>query len=194
MGYGTIHLPDTSSILHITQETAVDVSKTYREELLSHLSAKEARDVPDERMKNLIKQYFGDQTGDVELDKTIGRLSGGQEQRFVLCRLLLKDPSTVKLITLDEPFGAVDSQKELEYLTAIYKHYKDSTILTISHSEINNNDGNSLVNLHNGILSLTSIQNTSIRDKSLFNTNDQAEKAYSKVEYSELNRSNRNLY
>ena len=186
LGYGAINLPEKSSIIHVTQNSIVDWTKTWREELLSNLTKEEANLIQDSSMEALIKKYFADQTGEVQLDKTIGRLSGGQEQRFVLCRLLLKDPKKVKLITLDEPFGAVDSTKELEYLEDIYNHFNNptesqdkTTILTISHSEIKNDDGNNsrnLLTLHNGMLE------TKIADQSMF-SNTTVGKTYSEVQY-----------
>lgn len=160
VGYGSMFLPDDSQIIHVTQTAIVDSTKTWQEELLASMPENQKKLVNKDQMSSILKKYFGDQKGTIALDQTIGELSGGQEQRFILCRLLLQDPDNIKLITLDEPFGKVDSTSEIQYLKTIYQHFPNATILTISHSDVNNNtahDKNSILGIHDAKLSVCSL-------------------------------------
>lgn len=74
--------------------------------------------------------------GDVGLDRFSKhfpyQLSGGMRQRTQIARALINNP---KVILLDEPFGALDSQTRLEMQELLLKIWKQhqSTILFITH-------------------------------------------------------------
>lgn len=160
LGYGSMNLPDDSQIIHITQTAVVDRTKTWKEELLAAMPEIQKSAIPDCDMLNIVNTYFGDQKGQIQLDQTIGELSGGQEQRFILCRILLQNPDNIKLVTLDEPFGKVDSASEIEYLKSIYNHFDKATVLTISHSDAKDgseNNPNSILSIHDAKLSVCSL-------------------------------------
>ena len=57
-------------------------------------------------------------------------LSGGQRQRLAIARVILKKP---KLLILDEATSALDVDTEKRLLKNLLLHFKDSTILFISH-------------------------------------------------------------
>jgi len=59
------------------------------------------------------------------------RLSGGQRQRMGIARALYRD---AKIIILDEPTNALDSETEKLVMESISKLNKDITIIMISHS------------------------------------------------------------
>ena len=66
------------------------------------------------------------------LKKQIGELSGGEQQRFSIARVLLKKP---KIIFADEPTGNLDSFNTLNVMEAIFK-YIDSyngALITATH-------------------------------------------------------------
>ena len=61
------------------------------------------------------------------------RLSGGQKQRMAIARALYRD---AKLIILDEPTNALDSETEKLVMNSISKLSKDITLIMISHSDV----------------------------------------------------------
>ena len=60
------------------------------------------------------------------------RLSGGQRQRMGIARALYRD---TKVIILDEPTNALDSETEKLVMDSITKLSKDITLIMISHSD-----------------------------------------------------------
>ena len=60
------------------------------------------------------------------------RLSGGQRQRMAIARALYRD---AKLIILDEPTNALDTETEKLVMDSISKLSKDITLIMISHSD-----------------------------------------------------------
>lgn len=63
-------------------------------------------------------------------NKAIGKLSGGQIQRTLLCRSLINKP---KLLILDEPGTFVDSKFENELFELLKELNKETAIVMVSH-------------------------------------------------------------
>lgn len=64
-------------------------------------------------------------------DRSVGTLSGGQFQRALFARLLLQD---AKIILLDEPFRAVDTQTVADLIQLIERwHREGRTVLAVLH-------------------------------------------------------------
>ena len=70
----------------------------------------------------------------LSLDTLVGdqgtKISGGQQQRIALARLLLKKGD---IVLLDEATSALDSESESVIYDLLRSHYKDKTILVVSH-------------------------------------------------------------
>ena len=85
---------------------------------------------------------------------------------------MLQNPDNIKLITLDEPFGKVDSASEIQYLKSIYQRFPKATVLTISHSDIidssNHNKDDSIIGIHDAKLSVCSLFNQSKQKETSF--------------------------
>lgn len=64
-----------------------------------------------------------------------GNISGGEKQRIILARAVLKD---FNVLILDEALSEVDIKLELEILKSIRENYKDKTIIYISHKKYPN--------------------------------------------------------
>ena len=62
------------------------------------------------------------------IDSYPSELSGGMRQRVALIRAVILNP---KMLLLDEPFSALDSQTRIEVSNDIYKILKDLKITTI---------------------------------------------------------------
>lgn len=59
-------------------------------------------------------------------------LSGGERQRIILARALAQQPD---ILILDESLSELDKKTELRILKELDKHYKNTTIIYISHSK-----------------------------------------------------------
>jgi ABC-type multidrug transport system fused ATPase/permease subunit len=72
---------------------------------------------------------------DAKLNTKIGergiKLSGGQRQRIGIARALYNDP---EILILDEATNALDADTEKQIVESIDNHYKDKTIIYISHN------------------------------------------------------------
>ena len=77
-------------------------------------------------------------------------LSGGEKQRIVLARCLLKN---FNILIIDEGLSQVDVNMERKILKNIFKFFKDKTIIVISHRLDNLDLFDSLVKIENGVVS-----------------------------------------
>ncbi|OWW09889.1 bacteriocin ABC transporter ATP-binding protein [Bacillus sp. MB353a] len=64
-------------------------------------------------------------------EKKVHTLSGGEQQRIAITRLLLKDPS---IILADEPTGSLDNENR-DVIISLFKklHQKGKTIIVVTH-------------------------------------------------------------
>ena len=74
-------------------------------------------------------------------------LSGGQRQRLAVARVILKKP---KLQILDEATSALDVDTEQRLLKNLLKHFKDTTILFVSHRLSNLKNANNIFVMDEG--------------------------------------------
>lgn len=153
LGYGNVALPKPKQIIHIPQESSIDFADTWRNQLMASIPNNERHTIDDDTMLSLLNEYIPERNI-TSLDETIEQLSGGQKQKFVLCRLLLRSSENIKLITLDEPFGANAANVEQAYLETIYKKFNESIIITITHSNLETADGQKIISLHDTLLEL----------------------------------------
>ena len=81
---------------------------------------------------NVTKEIF--EKGNINLNKEIidggANISGGQKQRLLIIRELLKNP---KLIIFDEGLGSLENKNKIEILKNIKELYPDLTILNFTH-------------------------------------------------------------
>jgi len=77
-------------------------------------------------------------------------LSGGEKQRIILARSLLKD---FNILIIDEGLSQVDVNMERKILKNIFKYYKDKTIIFISHRLDNLDLFDNLIKIEKGVVS-----------------------------------------
>ena len=73
---------------------------------------------------------------DMLLDNNASNFSGGEKQRIILARTLVKNSD---IYIFDESFSALDIKSERILLKKIFEYLKNKTILVISH-RFNNRD------------------------------------------------------
>ena len=64
------------------------------------------------------------------IEPSLNNLSGGEKQKIILARGLLK---AANIIMLDEALSEVDYKSEIEIIKNIREFYKDKTLIYISH-------------------------------------------------------------
>lgn len=74
-------------------------------------------------------------------------ISGGERQRILLARALLKDAD---IYIFDESLNEIDIEREKEILTSVFKKYKDKTFIIISHRYHNNHLFNKKIEIKHG--------------------------------------------
>ena len=77
------------------------------------------------------------------IEPGVSNLSGGEYQRIILARGLLKDSN---IIILDEALSEVDKELEDKIIKNIRNYYKDKTLIYISHKNQKDNFEN-IINL-----------------------------------------------
>lgn len=96
-------------------------------------SALKARGIPGNRWEQLTQQYLDLVHLKEFIDRYPHELSGGMKQRVAIARALAIDP---KIILMDEPFGALDTQTRYlmqEEILSIWQK-KQKTIVFVTHS------------------------------------------------------------
>ncbi len=89
------------------------------------------RKIPAKEKSALKKQVLEDLNLKVDLHRRISTLSGGEQQRVALARLILKDP---KVVLADEPTGSLDQDNGLVIITHLLKMAgKGATIIIATH-------------------------------------------------------------
>lgn len=102
---------------------------TIRDNLLIGRKFANKEPLPDEQLINMM--------GKIELDKSLDQdgqeLSGGEQQRIALARVILTDP---EVFLLDEPSSALDDVTERLIITSLVNYTKENnkTLIMVTHS------------------------------------------------------------
>ncbi|WP_301049186.1 ABC transporter ATP-binding protein [Lactobacillus intestinalis] len=105
-------------------------NETVRENLLIGLANQNlSKHEKDVAIKKVLKEL---DLGNLELNQKIYTLSGGEQQRVALARIILKK---AKIIFADEPTGSLDSENSNLILRHLLTDFgRDATILIATHS------------------------------------------------------------
>jgi len=90
------------------------------------------RGMPSKERKEIVEYYLNEVGLTRFADNYSKQLSGGMMQRVAIARALANDP---KILLMDEPFGALDSQTRLQMqqlLLKVWEHSK-KTVLFVTH-------------------------------------------------------------
>lgn len=81
--------------------------------------------------------------------KLPSKLSGGEQQRVAIARGLIYQP---EIIFLDEPTGNLDSKTAIEIMELLQEINKEfnTTIVQVTHSEVNATYGNKIIRIQDG--------------------------------------------
>ena len=116
----------------MTQDAAT-FSGTVRESMTYGVG----RPVSDEELAQAAKlsgiyDYIMEQPGGFDAQMAIwgSAMSGGQRQRLVIARELLKDAD---VLLLDEPTSALDAETAAEVSDTIFSRFAGKTIVTVTH-------------------------------------------------------------
>lgn len=82
-------------------------------------------------------------------DKLPSKMSGGEQQRIAIARGLIFNP---EVILLDEPTGNLDSKNSEEIMSLLKRINKEfnTTIVQVTHSDVNANYGNVIITIRDG--------------------------------------------
>lgn len=117
--------PQQRNVGYLFQQYALFPNMTVRKNIAAAVRQREKRaEVTEEKIRQFRLESVA--------DKKPGQISGGQQQRTALARILASNP---KAILLDEPFSALDSylQDQLETELAETLEQFPGTVLWVSH-------------------------------------------------------------
>ena len=108
---------------------------------IAHINSKLSKSKWHQRKQDVLEELHLD----VSLNEKIYKLSGGEQQRVALARILLKD---CDLILADEPTGSLDVQNRDAMIDILRKLNKEGkTIVIVSHDPYIANACNRIINL-----------------------------------------------
>jgi molybdate transport system ATP-binding protein len=112
--------PQKREVGFVFQEYALFPNITVKENLFYALEKKQSKNIVDELMQVMDLEQLQNRKPDT--------LSGGQKQRVALARALVRKP---KLLLLDEPLSALDTEMRLKLQDHILKLHKEFNLTTI---------------------------------------------------------------
>lgn len=130
------------NISYLFQNYGLVDNETIKENLNMALKFKSlSKKKKEEAMKKALKRVKLDK----ELDTKIYTLSGGEQQRVALAKVILKDS---KIILCDEPTGSLDEKNRDEILKILLElKNENKTIVMVSHDPIMENYVDTVYNL-----------------------------------------------
>lgn len=117
-------------INYLFQNFALIETETVKENLLIGLEySKSKKQEKNERIAEVLKKVKLEKT----LNKKVYELSGGEQQRIALARIMLKPGN---IVLADEPTGNLDKDSSLLVMKVLKELQKDGkTIIIVTHSE-----------------------------------------------------------
>lgn len=115
-----------NSLGYMFQNFALIDNKTIKENLMLALAYKKiSRNEKSKRINNILNRL------NIMIDTTVKvyTLSGGEQQRVALARLILKEPT---IILADEPTGSLDQENGDQIIDSLMSLKNESTIIIIA--------------------------------------------------------------
>lgn len=171
LGWGLVERPKDDECVFIHQQACLNENRTIRDQVLAELSQEEKKQYDDETLMQYFNQYLPSKVASTTpakaksnkkqmdaslLDQSVNTLSGGEKNKLIMIRLLLRNPDKIKLITLDEPFAACPAD-EPKLIKCILERFKKATILFISHAKKNEATGDKIQSFITHELNLTKL-------------------------------------
>jgi len=108
-------------LLPLSIRDNITMGHDYKEEWVEKTVSMAGLSRWTETLSHGLDTYIGDRADE---------LSGGQAQRIAIARAMCKD---AKVLLLDEPASALDSENAVFVLNAISEYAKDKTVVHVSH-------------------------------------------------------------
>lgn len=136
-----------SSIAYLFQNYGLIDNETVYENLKICLQRKYIKQEVQAKMVSALSKVG---LSDEYLDKKIFMLSGGEQQRVALAKIILKDSA---IILCDEPTGSLDEKNKFKVME-ILKSMNDKLVIMVSHDEDLFSYANKVYELKNGKLTI----------------------------------------
>jgi ATP-binding cassette subfamily B protein len=132
------------NITYVSQEELLFTDSIYNN--LTIKNTCDIKKIDDICKKTLIDEITSARSTDYNmlLEENGSNISGGERQRIILARALLKES---KIYILDESFSEIDVERERIIINNIKKDFKDNTFIVISHRYDNNDLYDKVINL-----------------------------------------------
>lgn len=162
---GKIEQSEKVVIGYVAQNESLDATLTVFENL-----AKEIQEIGDEtKIANQVRSTLSLLEITNEIDSLPRDISGGQYQRAVIGKALVRNPN---LLLLDEPFGHLDERLRFELMMELFPLFKSQGITTLwvthqNHEALAFSDRIMVLN-HGVVQSIDSPYNTTYSPRNLF--------------------------
>jgi putative ABC transport system ATP-binding protein len=94
------------------------------------LAIRNNKEIKKSNLKNLIEKYMIKLELNLDINRKVYTLSGGEQQRIALIRLFLKP---CKLILADEPTGSLDDKSSEIVINFLRELSKEKSVVIVTH-------------------------------------------------------------
>jgi len=125
---GTVDFIGEQVLAYVPQSTELPKDKTVLEILKEEIT----EELDDEKRENQARTTLALLNITNEINSKTQEISGGQKQRLIIAKALVKNPT---IILLDEPFGHLDEKLRFDLMNELFELFKSSgiSVLWVTH-------------------------------------------------------------
>ncbi len=126
--HGEIRFNGEQVLAYVPQLTQLPADKTVLQILKDEIT----NEVDDEKRENQARTTLALLNITNEINSKTHEISGGQKQRLIIAKALVKNPT---IILLDEPFGHLDEKLRFDLMNELFELFKQSgiSVLWVTH-------------------------------------------------------------